>query len=39
MIEAANGVAKIQIKTVPLENNAIEVRTQDLKGYYYTIKQ
>jgi beta-galactosidase len=39
MIQAANGIAKIQIKTVPLEVNTIEVRTQELKGAYYTIQQ
>lgn len=39
VIEAANGVAKIQMKVTPLEPNTIEVRTQDLKGFYYTIQQ
>ncbi len=39
VIEAANGIARIQMKVVPLENNTIEVRTQDLKGFYYTIQQ
>ena len=39
VIQAANGIAKIQMKAVPFENNTIEVRTQDLKGFYYTIEQ
>ncbi len=39
VIQAANGVAKIQMKATPLEDNTVEVRTQDLKGFYYTIQQ
>ncbi|MBI5726717.1 MAG: glycoside hydrolase family 88 protein, partial [Ignavibacteriales bacterium] len=38
VIQAANGRAMIEVKTVPSEKAVIELRTQDLKGFYYTIQ-
>ena len=37
VIEAANGVASIEVKALPLVTNNLEVRTHELKGFYYSI--
>ncbi len=37
VIDAANGQASIEVKTVPSEETILEVRTQDFKGHYYHL--
>ncbi len=37
IIQAANGKASIEVKTVPNEECMVEVRTQDFKGHYYKV--
>jgi hypothetical protein len=39
IIEAANGQASIEVKTVPSESSVLEVRTQDFKGHYYKLPE